>query len=601
MIIELLFDILRSVTTVPGPHFSMFVISNLVLPMLHSWVQRGSRKKSYWDTTLHNFKHACGLATQLIAEEIGHFLGVEGASDCAPIMLKQLIDLFHECIIQPVEAIARLGCSCLRHLLLSAGPQFTEELWHIVCKGIKQIIDSTLKQVKELTACFEPCSTSVSGDGNLTVKIVARRDATPAENLRLMQIAKQVFLLESQTNASSPKSDNSLDDDDNRSYIFVLANIDDRDKPDTAKTRITFRALTVSLLSNQILTQMLGSMLLESAESIKGSILSTITESGLLKRNNEDSSLPGLLCYLSPVNLGILFDCLMETYSTAHDYNNRPGLRSLIQKLARFSTSSNLLRQSITSFAFYLNTLFQISRHDGENFSISNIKRILTGEKVHLDISPESPASNIKVEQSSPPKTITGDKYRNLLKGDVNIDWIIRRLYEACNQISCTYQKLHQSDTLFTEQDSGFLDNISSTLSSPSPQISPQKYTESLSEETLDVHKLMKNSNSKFSPFRHKKVLTDAQLFYEQQNQQKHQVSQQAKKREDELLHLAAWSQLIISMLELLLGLPTLQFKSVLPAVFPAVTSLINTVHEQKVRQLVCDVVRRCGSIYGII
>ena len=78
MIIELLFEILRSVTTVPGPHFSMFVISNLVLPMLHSWVQRGSRKKSYWDNTLHNFKHACGLATQLIVEEIGHFLGADG-------------------------------------------------------------------------------------------------------------------------------------------------------------------------------------------------------------------------------------------------------------------------------------------------------------------------------------------------------------------------------------------------------------------------------------------------------------------------------------------------------------------------------------------
>lgn len=205
--------------------------------------------------------------------------------------------------------------------------------------------------------------------------------------------------------------------------------------------RITFRALTVSLLSNQVLTQMLGSMLLESAESVKGSIISTITESGLIKRNNEDTSLPGLLCYLSPVNLGILFDCLMETYNVAHEFNNRPGLRSLIQKLARFSTSSNLLRQSITSFAFYLNTLFQISRHDGENFSISNIKRILTGEKVYLDVSPESPNHTTKIEQQGqPPKTITGDKYRNLLKGDVNIDWIIRRLYEACNQISNVYQ-----------------------------------------------------------------------------------------------------------------------------------------------------------------
>ena len=78
MIIELLFEILRSITTVPGPHFAMFVISNLVLPMLRSWVQRGSRKKSYWEYTLHNFKHACGLATQLVVEELGHFLSVEG-------------------------------------------------------------------------------------------------------------------------------------------------------------------------------------------------------------------------------------------------------------------------------------------------------------------------------------------------------------------------------------------------------------------------------------------------------------------------------------------------------------------------------------------
>lgn len=78
MIIELLFEILRSITSVPGPHFSMFVISNLVLPMLHSWVKRGSRKKSYWEHTLQNFKHACGSITQLIVEELEHFLSVEG-------------------------------------------------------------------------------------------------------------------------------------------------------------------------------------------------------------------------------------------------------------------------------------------------------------------------------------------------------------------------------------------------------------------------------------------------------------------------------------------------------------------------------------------
>ena len=81
-----------------------------------------------------------------------------------------------------------------RHLLLTAGPQFTEELWYIVCKGIKQIVDSTLDTVKKLINCFNHGSTNVSGDNGMTVKIVARRDTTPVENMRLMQIAEQVNL-----------------------------------------------------------------------------------------------------------------------------------------------------------------------------------------------------------------------------------------------------------------------------------------------------------------------------------------------------------------------------------------------------------------------
>lgn len=369
--------------------------------------------------------------------------------------------------------------------------------------------------------------------------------------------------------------------------------------------RITFRALTVSLLSNQIITQMLGSILLESAESVRGSIISTITESGLIQRTNEDSSLPGLLCYLSPGNLGILFDCLMQSYQVANDFNDRQGIRSLIQKLARLPSLANLLRQSITSFAFYLNTLFQLSRHDGENFSISNIKRILTGEKVSLDNS-NPDIIPIKNDIS---KTITGDKYRNLLKNDNDIDWIVRRLYEACNQISNTYQKLHESE-IFVEQDSGFIDHFSCSFSSSSRD-SPLKeaVNVNVSDESIDITKSLKNSmyekRIRYSPFRNKQktMLNGANGGNGERSNSvtKEQVTQHSKAMEDELLHLSSWSQLIISMLELLLGLPALQFKSVLPAVFPAVTSLITTVHDQKVRQLVCDVVRRCGAIYGII
>lgn len=37
-----------------------------------------------------------------------------GAAECVPGMIKQTLDLLLECVSQPVEGIARLGCSCLR-------------------------------------------------------------------------------------------------------------------------------------------------------------------------------------------------------------------------------------------------------------------------------------------------------------------------------------------------------------------------------------------------------------------------------------------------------------------------------------------------------
>ena len=76
--LEVLFDILRSITTVPGPHFSIYVVTNLLLPVLESWVERGNRDGSYWENTAANFKQACGLVTELVVEELGQFLSVQG-------------------------------------------------------------------------------------------------------------------------------------------------------------------------------------------------------------------------------------------------------------------------------------------------------------------------------------------------------------------------------------------------------------------------------------------------------------------------------------------------------------------------------------------
>lgn len=39
--LDMLFDVLYSISSVPGPHFSILVCTNLLLPMLHNWLERG--------------------------------------------------------------------------------------------------------------------------------------------------------------------------------------------------------------------------------------------------------------------------------------------------------------------------------------------------------------------------------------------------------------------------------------------------------------------------------------------------------------------------------------------------------------------------------
>ena len=122
-------------------------------------------------------------------------------------------------------------------------------------------------------ACFQPGSFSVNGDEGMTVRVVARRDVITADMLRLQQVAEQVglsikrgtksllqskrmkiwdlwtnfcfcsllyqvFLLDSQVDkASSQKQDtpgSANEEDDQRSYVFVLSSVESKEKPENA-------------------------------------------------------------------------------------------------------------------------------------------------------------------------------------------------------------------------------------------------------------------------------------------------------------------------------------------------------------------------------
>lgn len=360
------------------------------------------------------------------------------------------------------------------------------------------------------------------------------------------------------------------------------------------------RGLLVSLLSHQLLLQTLGSILLDNADSVIAQSSNPGSPASSVENfNNEgsDANLPGLLSYLSPANLSVLFDCLMESHTVAYEFNARPGLRSLIQKLAKLDAPANLLRQSMTAFTCYLHTLFQICRHSGEHFSSSHIKRILTGDRVTNTQEKEDDV--VKEESVNSPAR----SHNDLLKGDRNVDWIVRRLNEACDQLSSVYVRLYNQYKSEAQGNMSYeveLERSFSLSSTSSPARDVSNWGNGYPEEPLHSP-LARWKLSATEKFPRDPKSKHYQHLLEEDIRMIEFERQFLKRKEDELFQVNIWTNLVITMLELLLNLPTLQFKAVLPAVFPAVTCLISTGTDTKVKQLVCEVVRRVGSIYGIL
>ena len=69
----------------------------------------------------------------------------------------------------------------------------------------------------------------------------------------------------------------------------------------------------------------------------------------------------GMLPYLSTRNIAKILDCLYVSYQIACDFDSRPGLKFLIQKVAQTSVAANLYKQAGASMVFYIHTLIEIS------------------------------------------------------------------------------------------------------------------------------------------------------------------------------------------------------------------------------------------------
>ncbi|XP_020284178.1 brefeldin A-inhibited guanine nucleotide-exchange protein 3 [Pseudomyrmex gracilis] len=197
--LETLFHLLRDILNVPGPSFGLYCVNHLLLPMVQNWLRKTSKIFRGWDNFAPNFKQCCGLTTDLVVDYLTHLQGPEVVRNDAylpatTLMLKQLLLVMAECVVQPTESIARLGCACIRHVLVSSGPLLTSEQWEVCGVACYRACSNSLQELHQLTMAFSPRSESFYGDV-AQVKVAARRDATPEETERLRQLAAQVSQL----------------------------------------------------------------------------------------------------------------------------------------------------------------------------------------------------------------------------------------------------------------------------------------------------------------------------------------------------------------------------------------------------------------------
>ncbi|XP_028845073.1 brefeldin A-inhibited guanine nucleotide-exchange protein 3 isoform X2 [Denticeps clupeoides] len=450
--LELLFELLREVTRIPGPGFAIFSVIQLLLPVMSLWLQRSHGDHSYWDIAAANFKHAIGLSCELVVEHIHSFIHSDiGYENLINLMLKDLFKLLVACVAEPAETISRVGCSCIRYVLVTAGPVFTEEMWRLACCALQDAFSATLEPVKNLLACFRSGSDSFTGDA-CEVKVAApsHSASAEAEYWRIRAMAQQVFMLDTQC---SPKTPNSKEGFEHaQSCVLIIELPPDQHSNGHAQKRkigIPFRTIVVSLLSHQVLLQNLYDILLE--EFVKG----PSSDSQEHTTPVQEPKPAGFLRYISMQNLAIIFDLLLDSYRTAREFDTRPGLKYLLMKVSGVCGAANLYRQSAMSFNIYFQALLCATLTNQEPITVEQVKRILTEEEEGSSDSSQQCSSEDEdifeeTAQVSPPRGKDKRQWRTRMpslssqpSSGMDWAWLVKRLHKLCMDLCNNYIQMH--------------------------------------------------------------------------------------------------------------------------------------------------------------
>uniref|UniRef100_A0A182PX17 SEC7 domain-containing protein n=1 Tax=Anopheles epiroticus TaxID=199890 RepID=A0A182PX17_9DIPT len=440
-ILQSIFKLFKTLMISPGVEFGFYCINHLLIPMIQDWLRYVNKAQKNWVLIEKNFKHCCCMTTDLVVDFLSKSQTIEtlaervvigsevllshqtlastspansksglgGSSDrkyqgqmkshddessgkasgsmrlpsSAILALKQLLLVLIECSAQSQETIARVGVSCMKHIIFSSGYLFDEEQWVIIASAIHRASTVSMAPLKQLIFAFNRNSDSFYGDC-ANVKVAARRDSTPEELQRIHSLAQQVFLMDTQRDALGGRNLAVAQED--RSYSFLLYPLQCNGSMSSTVTnttgegstlstsipssygltvdcyiiRIPYRNLIVGMLASQMLLQLIANILLSGLSNVPSEINSCFYSSsaeaafGLSGAAAHSSAGgPKTLFYLGQNSKEILLRTLRQFLIGAVEFDTRPGLKFLIQKVSGIEYAANLYKQMNSSWIIH--------------------------------------------------------------------------------------------------------------------------------------------------------------------------------------------------------------------------------------------------------
>lgn len=387
-IIQTIFKIFRSVFENPGVDFGFYCVNHLLIPMNQDWLRYINKTQKNWAPLEKNFKHCCCMTTDLVVEFIEkcqippskHKIDikkpVENQSEeemsrmpvAANLAMKQLLLVLVECSVQPQESVSRIGVSCLKHIIFTIGYLFNEDQWLTICSAIHRASTINLAPLRQLSFAFHENSNSFYGD-IATLKVAARRDCTLEDINRIYSLSQQVFQLDSQKDSAVSKAANEIKIiNEDRSYAFLL--YPNHSVDGNFVLRIPYRNLVIGLLVSQMLLQLIANILLGGLKCVAQTELhSVIYEYNTSSTTASDKKPQFNLSYRAKE---ILYRCLRQYLTCSIDFDYRPGLKFLIQKVSNLDYAANLYKQLTSSFIIIFMSLVDVYLSDIDKLNLSS-------------------------------------------------------------------------------------------------------------------------------------------------------------------------------------------------------------------------------------